>query len=155
ALLRSLGHEGDDPEILEKFFSSAEGPGTRPVIQEGPLSEVDPLRPCTPEGQNYLEWCRDRALRAFDELRREHGFSDGAPPDAFLYRLLRHAIVLSYHDVAVRLHVLAKLISPAERAKAYHEPTTIHVAGLDRTPESESRYRYLYKKAGQITSHEE
>lgn len=146
-LLHGLGYSGPDPEIIQKFFSATD-PMKRAVVDEAPLSETDRLPPCTPDQQNYLTWCRDRAERAFDELRRQVGFSDGGLPNALLYHLVRHALQLGYHGAAVGLHVAAELIPAAQLAAVYREPSFVHV---DEQQPSESRYRLLYDRPTAIT----
>ncbi len=148
-LLRSLGHTGTDPEIVEKFVSYVEGPMNRPPIDTVPLSETDELTECTDAGLNYIEWCRDKAEHAFDDLRQQVGFSDGKLPNALLYHMLRHALQLGYHDAAVNLHVSTGLIAAEELDETYKEPAFVHVAG--DTPATESRYRLLYDRPQQIT----
>ncbi|HMA17109.1 MAG TPA: hypothetical protein VKS03_01590, partial [Thermoanaerobaculia bacterium] len=57
-LLKKLGYSGDEPpDILSKFFFGKQNALNGPVVQEGPLSETERLRPATAAGgQNYLEW---------------------------------------------------------------------------------------------------
>jgi hypothetical protein len=151
-LLRTLGYSDSDPEILQKLFSYVEGPMNRAAVDELPLSETTALRECTPTHQNYLEWCRDRAANAFDDLRALRGFNPGQTPNALLFHLLRHALQLGYHDTAIELHVAAGLIARGNVAQAYREPSFIHVADAAPTLEaSESRYRYLYASAPAIS----
>ena len=151
ALLRSLGYQGPVPEIVEKFFDFAHGPMNRPVIDEPPLSETERLSLCTDDGRNYIAWCRDAAGGAFEDLRLQRGFSAGKTPNALLYHMLRHALQLGYHSAAVRLHELDGLLTAADLATVYREPTFVHVA--DRLPgsASESRYALLYARPETIT----
>jgi hypothetical protein len=151
SLLKDLGFKGPAPEIISKFFSYVHGPMTRPVIDDLPLSETDELAPCTDDGKNYLEWCRDKAQAAFEDLRLQNGFSAGKTPNALLYHVLRHALQLGYYDVAVGLHQDNGLLSTAQVAAAYHEPAFVHVAGSTTAAVSESRYRLLYAKQSLIT----
>lgn len=148
-LLGTLGYSGADPEIVEKFESYVEGPTNRPVIDSVPLSETEELTECTDGGLNYIEWCRDKAEHAFDDLRQQVGFTEGKLPNALLYHMLRHALQLGYHDAAVNLHVTAGLIAPDQVAATYKEPAFVHVAGGKSG--TESRYGLLYGKPVQIT----
>ena len=147
-LLRSLGYAGPAPEVVQKFVASVEGPMTRPVIDAAPLSETIGLSICTDDNKNYIQWCREKAAAAFDDLRQQAGFSDGRTPNALFYHVLRHALQLGYYDAAVGLHGATGAISPDQVAATYREPSFVHVAAGEV---SESRYRLLYEKNAAIT----
>ena len=147
-LLRSLGHAGATPEIVQKFVASVDGPMDRPVIDIGPLSEITGLSICTDDNMNYAEWCRHKAETAFDDLRQQVGFSSGKTPNALFYHVLRHALQLGYYDAAVTLHENAGVIPPDQIAATYREPSFVHVATAQA---SESRYRLLYDTNTAIT----
>ncbi len=151
SLLGTLGYSGTAPEIVEKFESYVEGPMNRPAVDVAPLSENEALPVCTDTGQNYIEWCRDKAEHAFDDLRQQIGFSEGKLPNALLYHMLRHALQLGYHGAAMDLHVANGLIPGEQVAAAYREPAFVHVAGASEAQRSESRYQMLYDKPAQIT----
>ena len=150
-LLRNLGYAGANPEIIEKFFAYVHGPMNRPTIDVPPLSESDELTVCTDDDKNYIEWCRDKAASAFDDLRQQIGFSSGKTPNALLYHLLRHALQLGYHHAAVDLHEASGLLTAAERVAVYREPAFVHVAAPKTGLASESRYRFLYAREATIT----
>lgn len=151
SLLATLGYSGTVPEIVEKFESYVEGPMNRPVVDVAPLSETEGLPDCTDTGQNYIEWCRDKAEHAFDDLRQQIGFTEGRLPNALLYHMLRHALQLGYHGAAVDLHVANGLIASDQVAATYREPAFVHVASATGGKPSESRYQLLYDKPAQIT----
>ncbi len=151
ALLRSLGYKGPEPEIVSKFFAYVHGPMTRPVIDTPPLSETEELTLCTDDGRNYIQWCREKARTAFDDLRQQKGFSAGKTPDALLYHMLRHALQLGYHNAAVGLHQVNGLLAPAEAAQAYREPAFVHIADRGVEQASDSRYQFLYARQPAIT----
>lgn len=147
-LLTSLGYVGPAPEIVQKFVASVEGPMTRPVIDAAPLSKTIGLSICTDDNKNYIQWCREKAAAAFDDLRQQAGFSDGKTPNALLYHMLRHALQLGYYDAAVGLHESSGAIPAGQVAATYREPSFVHVAASQA---SESRYRLLYDKNAAIT----
>ncbi len=150
-LLDSLGYQGPQPEIVSKFFAYVHGPMTRPVVDTPPLSETQTLTVCTDDGKNYIEWCRNRAKTAFDDLRLQNGFSAGKTPDAMLYHVLRHALQLGYHHVAVGLHEENGLLDAAALSRAYSEPAFVHIADHAADQPSESRYQLLYARPTAIT----
>lgn len=164
-LLADFGHAGPDPEIIEKFFAFTAGVTQRPTVDEAPLSETDQLPACTTDGLNYVAWCRDRAERSFDELRRQAGFADGKLPNALLYHLLRHALQLGYYDSAVKLNVEAQRIPVEALDRVYREPSFVHVASVAGTRvrqsaaalelATESRYGLLYEKSAAVTHAQE
>jgi hypothetical protein len=142
-LLRSLGYSGDgDPEALDKFFFTRANRLNGPLIDDRPLSERDAIRPYTANGRNYLAWLADRARTSFEDLRLERGFDNDRAPDALLYVMLRHALLLAYWDASLQLHLDGGVMSEAEVAQAHQETASIHIAGTDW--DSESRYAPLY-----------
>lgn len=150
-LLGTLGYSGTAPEIVEKFEAYVEGPMNRPAVDVAPLSETEGLPECTDTGQNYIEWCLDKAEHAFDDLRQQIGFSEGKLPNALLYHMLRHALQLGYYGAAVDLHVANGLLPSEQVATTYREPAFIHVAVGTDAKWSESRYGMLYDKPVVIT----
>ncbi len=175
-LFRRLGYGGAQvPEILEKFFLDTAKPITGDIVDDRPLSEAEPIRAWTPEGDNYLEWLVAAAGTSFERLRTQEGFLDGQPPRALLYLLLRYALEQGYWDAGLRILGDAGVLSEADVLTARIDPSFVHVterpgsevlrtaaatasaaaaAGwpvsnkpihFDRR--SESRYEYLYRAA--------
>jgi hypothetical protein len=63
---------------------------------------VEKIRPYAADGvRNYLDWLADAAAASFEDLRLERGFKDYRPPDALLYVMLRHALMLEYWDTSL------------------------------------------------------
>ena len=86
-LLRKLGYQDQDtPDGLNRFFAEHATRLNGPVIDDRPLSERDPVRVYSLDGQNYLAWLADRARHGFEDLRQERGFIDNTPPHALLLR---------------------------------------------------------------------
>ena len=98
ALLARLGAPaGVEPELLRLFFFRAAQGLHGPLIEDRPLSETAALAPATPDGRDYIAWLADAARSSLETVRREQGFAT-TPPDALLYLLLRHAVLLGYWD---------------------------------------------------------
>ena len=127
-LLGRLGYGGSDvPEILEKFFLDAAKPLTGDIVDDRPLSETEPIRVWTPEGDNYIGWLITAAETSFDRLRTQEGFLDGEPPTALLYLLLRYALEQGYWDAGLRVLGEAGELSEADVLTARIDPSFVHV----------------------------
>ena len=152
-LLQRLGADaGVEPEVLQLFLFSAAQRLHGPLIEDRPLSEIAALQAVTTDGRNYVEWLADAARVSLEQIRREQGFAAG-PPDAMLYLLLRHAVLLGYWDTGVRLHTDAGLVEPLVAQVMRREPAFVHVAG-DSGP-SESRYGVLYRTDARVTGRDD
>lgn len=151
ALLRNLGYDGAPaPDALDRFFFARANRLNGPIIDDRPLSETEPIRPYAADGvRNYLAWLADAAVTSFEDLRLERGFANDQAPDALLYVMLRHALMLEYWDTSLRLFAGADILDVDARADARREPAFVHVAAQDRA--SESPYRFLYAKDARIT----
>lgn len=146
ALLQRLGAPADvRPDILDKYFLGGQGGLLGEIVDDRPLSEIEPIRDWTTDGRNYIDWLAGAARKSLETVRAQQGFIDDRPPRALLYLLLRHALLLSFHDAAYRLH-RSKIPDDALRAMK-REPAFVHVAG---TP-SESRWAPLLKQDARIT----
>jgi hypothetical protein len=152
-LLAKLGYSGEEtPDILDKFFFGQHNLLKGPVIDDRPLSETEPIRACTADGKNYLQWLIDAARTSINAVYAQQGFKDGKPPQALLYLLLRHALQLGYHDVSVRLHEAAELLDAGGVRSAKHDEPFLHIRQQAQT--SESRYQLLYKLEPAITGNQ-
>jgi hypothetical protein len=148
-LLAGLGYQGKEtPDILGKLFHGAQHRLHGPLVDDRPLSETDPIRAYCDDGRNYLQWLVDTGSKSLQELRLERGFSKDAEPDALLYLLARHALLLSWWDAGVRLRLEAGLIDDKAFQLARLEPAFVHVSGSGPT---ESRWLPLYDTAAAIT----
>ncbi|RJQ81201.1 hypothetical protein D5S17_05510 [Pseudonocardiaceae bacterium YIM PH 21723] len=138
ALLTGFGGPDEDPDLLRRLFAEEQLPLLAPVVDDRPLSEVDPIRAYTDDERNYLRWLADYALTDLEKIRKEIGFTDNKPPSALLYFLARHAVLLGYAEAARRL----ALTTPGADVPDSREAAFIHIEpGPAR---SESRYRALY-----------
>lgn len=150
AKLAELGFAGrTDPPILDLIFSGKDLALKGPVVDEGPLSETDPIRATTEDGRNYLAWLADAAGVSLDALYRQDGFIDDRPPAALLYIMLRHALQLGYSDTAINLHLRAELLDASQALAARQDDPFIHIR--QASVSSESRYRLLYADEQAIT----
>ena len=147
-LLARLGYTGtQQPDILRHFFMAA-ADQIKQVIDDRPLSEIDPIRPYTTDGRNYIQWLIGAANTSLNALTGEQGFVGNAAPQTLLYLFLRHALMLGYYDTSYQLHKTAGFMTDAQLAAMKPEPPFIHVA--DATG-SESRFAALYKTESRIT----
>lgn len=121
-----------------------------PIVDDRPLSEQAPVRAYTDDGRNYLRWLSDAARGSFEDLRLERGFRDDRAPDALLYIMLRHAVLLGYWDSSLRLHVDAAALTTEQASLARRESAFVHVAG--REGPSESRFEPLYSADPRVTA---
>jgi hypothetical protein len=145
-LLTRLGYdrEAPEPDLMRRLVMGAQHRLSGPLIDDGPVSETDPIRPRTVDGQNYLQWLADRGRRALETVRREEQFLADRPPQAVLYLLVRHALLLSYYDTGLRLAIAAGEDRTTIEA-ARREAPFVHVS--ERTRTSESRLHRLYSPA--------
>jgi hypothetical protein len=152
-LLRRLGAEaGVEPQLMRLFLFSAAQRLHGPLIEDGPLAESGGLREVTTDGRNYVEWLADAARVSLEDVRREQGFA-AAAPDALLFLLLRHAVMLGYWDAGVRLHADAGLIDAPIAQTMRREPAFVHVAGEEGP--SESRFGVLYRTDARVTGRDD
>jgi hypothetical protein len=151
-LLARLGYTGAaSPDLIDKLFHSSQHRLSGPAVDDRPLSEEATVRAYCDDGRNYLHWLADTGRSSLDDLREENGFTGDQEPTALLYVLLRHAVMLSWWDTAVRLRLDAGLIDEAAMIAARHEPAFVHVTGAART---ESRWLPLYDGAAPITGND-
>ena len=146
-LLRSYGYTDKLPDGLSRFWYPTASRLNGPVIDDAPLSERDPIREWTADGRNYVEWLSD-AASSLEDLRLERGFKNGHPPDALLYLLLRHALLLSYYEVGLGLRTDAGVLDQAQARAAMREAPFVHVQAGGP---SESRWQALYQTDAAVT----
>ena len=77
---------------------------SRPSSMTAQLSETTPIRAYTPDNRNYIQWLIDAATQSLDALREETGFTNNQTPQALLYLMLRHALMLGYYNTSYNLH---------------------------------------------------
>lgn len=136
------------PDLLDKYFLQTPTRLSGPLIEDQPLSEINPLQTITTDGRNYIAWLADSGRSSLETIRRQAAF-DGQPPNALLYLTLRHALNLGYYDTAVRLYMEADLLQGDALMQRRREPNFIHVA--TQTEVSESRFQLLYQPEPAVT----
>ncbi len=177
-LLKEFGYTGEEtPAILEKLFVLNAEKLTGPLIDDVPLSELNPIRTysnyvdggiTTPE--NYIQWLVRVAGSKFDDLRTEKGFIDNKKPTALLYLMLKHALELGYWDTSLKLYTINEVYDSTKLNVIKKEPDFIHIRPLSATTidaatpnltnsfdyptKSESRYSLLYQPEPKITSNQ-
>jgi hypothetical protein len=148
ALLQQLGYTGSAlPDILNHYFLT-DNPQITTIIDDRPRSETDPIRVYTPDNRNYIQWLIDAANQSLDTLREESGFINSQSPQALLYLLLRHALLLGYYNTGYNFHRSAGFLSSSELLGMRTESTFVHIADA---PGTESRFGVLYKTESRIT----
>jgi hypothetical protein len=147
-LLQRLGIPvaGDLP-ISDRIFSGRQFRLSGPIVDEGPLSETDPIHAHTSDGRNYLAWLADAALSDMDVLRQQSGFLEDSPPRALLYIILRFALLSGYRHEATNRFLDAAVIDAAAAASFRRDPVFVHVKAEGP---SESRWSQLYSPAASI-----
>ncbi len=139
-LLARLGYSGERPPLLDLYFHGRQAKLSGPLVDDRPLSETEPVRTWASGERNYLHWLRDAAGTSLDAVRTSTGFVDKVP-NALLFLLARHALILGYAESGWRLHALAGYSAQTIRTLRT-EPAFVHVAAQGP---SESRYAPLYK----------
>ena len=150
-LLMNLGWDGagDDPSIIHLLFHGRQHKLQGPLIDDRPLSEQNPVRVYTDDQRNYLQWLADAAQTSLEALRRQDGFTDDKVPNALLYLLLRHALLLSWWQTGLKFRLQAGDIDATAYRLAHQESPYVHVAAA--AGGSESRWHTLYTPSVKIT----
>ncbi|HEX6685144.1 MAG TPA: hypothetical protein VF062_20305 [Candidatus Limnocylindrales bacterium] len=146
-LLTRLGHDQPTDHRF-RLITGRHHRLTGPPVDEGPPSETEPLPAHTEDGRNYLRWLADRARNGLEEMRLQTGFTSDRPPRSLLYLMTRHALMLTFHDTALRMRSRVPDGLPI-LASGHREQPFVHVT--PEATESESRFRHLYSPAPEIT----
>ncbi len=138
---------GIDPErytlpILQKHLLLKPTLLRGALVDDIPGSETDPLRPYTADGMNYIEWLAD----THGDKIRSQDFGDQPAPNAILYLLLRHSLLLSLSDTATRLKTA---LDRTEKKQDYFDSDILH---LKSTETIKSKFDHLYSKEKKITN---
>jgi hypothetical protein len=106
ALLDGLGLTSWDPRVIHTSMGRDSYPVPFPTVQDGALSETDPLKADATLGGspvNYIQWLRAAALA---DLQAEN-YPGATKPTGLLYRILRQSVLLEYVGLAGRAQVAA------------------------------------------------
>ena len=141
-----LGYAGAAaPDILQHYFlrrrtSALDGP----LVDDRPLSETRP-DPRLHRRRPQLHPVADRRRRALARRRcaPQQGFADGKPPQALLYLLLRHALMLGYHDASCE-PAPQRGLAHRRRARRDEARAGLRARRRRRRAASESRFAPLY-----------
>lgn len=133
------------PPILDKFFLSTPNPLTGSLIDDVDSSETDLIRAYTSDDKNYLEWL----ISASGEILRTQNFGSGkAAPNAILYMLLRHSLLLAQSETATNLYLSKGIIRDK---RSYFDQPFMHI---QKTETGKSKFEHLYKPEKSITGSE-
>jgi len=105
------------PKIFNLTFFRDQTP-LGALVQDGPLSENDPLEPISATIGNYIQWLAD--CKDDDQLRdQDFGLDDEGkkipPPNALLYLFMRHALLQQAWDAVMKVAVGGGLASLRDR----------------------------------------
>lgn len=143
-----LGYADSSVPQLFDLYWKVETNKLDTIIQDGPLSETEPLRNMTEDKTNYIQWLSEKAKESFDAIRVQKGFPGPYP---LLYILLKHALELGYHDAGVRTLDDAQLLNTQSRAELRREPHFFHIEDTNTPLQGKSRYEVLYTPVDRIT----
>lgn len=142
-ILRELGFDTDELRlpILEKYFLSDPSLLQGPIIDDLPDSEEKPIRPYSTTGENYIEWL----VSSTGDTVRLQDFGGNPVPQALLYLLLRHSVLLSQAKTATNLLVAHELV---ESNRVFFDQDFIHIQKEDT---GKSKFEHLYNAYPNIT----
>lgn len=142
-ILQELGFDLSDVKlpILEKYFLSEPNILKGPIVDDVPESEVNPIRPYTADNKNYIEW-----LQSNDgNLIRVQDFGGNPVPNALLYMLLRHSLMLTQSSSATNLLLNYEFINSR---KIFHDTNFLYIKDKEV---SRSKFDHLYRPNISIT----
>ncbi|HTI12874.1 MAG TPA: hypothetical protein VL832_30120 [Puia sp.] len=146
-LLRSLGYPADNiPQLVDLLAL----PGPSPIaylIDDQPLAEDKLIRSYTADQRNYIAALIAQARQSENALRTGDGLTER--PEAELYRLLKYALELGYHNSGVNAAEAAGAFSTTQLATMRLEKPFIHQTWEGAVPES--RYALLYETVPAIS----
>jgi hypothetical protein len=149
-LLAELGYPVRGPESVPRILTMAlfrdQIRLNGPLIDDGPLSERDPIRPIDEAIGNYLRWMV--VAPSLDAIRDQDFGRDAAghprqPPAALLYLLMRHAVLANYWDAAMGLHESEGTVDRSVRRE-------IELVNMGETP-NVLRWDFLDRPVASVT----
>lgn len=148
-LLKRLGYNHDIKEnpripILEKSFLGNSQDVNKYVIDDNPLSEINPIRAYTDADTNYIAWLIDKAQNKHSDIKDQKGFKDNKKPVVLLYDMLRHALNLEFSNTGLKLYEQAKLITPMEAAVMRMDADFIGIQ--ESNTNLESKWDIIYRE---------
>lgn len=121
-LLNSVGLGSWNPRVLQTSLARESYPVPYPNVQDGPLSETEPLKNDATVGttkMNYITWLQTVTLA---DIWAEN--YPGPKPTSLLYRILRQSVLREYVTIAGRAQVETGALSLA----ALREQELVNVA---------------------------
>jgi hypothetical protein len=146
-ILAELGIKLDETTlpVLKKYFLSEPNLLSGAVIDDVPLSETESIRDYSADGKNYIEWL---ATVDADTIRLEN-FGGNSAPEALLYLLLRHSLMLTQADAGTQVLLNNRLIAGKQ---AYHDPAFINV---EINGKGKSKFEHLYNPLLSVTGRQD
>lgn len=143
SILQELGIDSTGLQIsaLEKYFLSQPTMLRGPLVDDIPESEILPIRAYSADNRNYIEWLRT----AEGNQVRLQDFGGNPAPNALLYLLLRHAVMLSQSSAATNLLVSHDVI---RNKKEFFDPPFLHI---QENQTGKSKFEHLYQPNAVIT----
>ncbi len=138
---------GLDPDIfklpiLDKYFLSDPNIINGPLVDDVPESETDLIRAYTSDNKNYLHWL---ANSDGNTIRLQNFGSGKSAPNALLYMMLRHSLMLSQSKSATNLFISKRVIADK---RTYFDQDFMHI---QKTDERKSKFEHLYNPAPTVT----
>lgn len=125
-LLNSYNYTQWNPRVIQLGLSQNSFPVLFPTVQDGALSETDPLKADADLGGgqkgNYIQWLRQASV---SDIQAEN--YPGTKPTSLLYKILRQSLILDYADLASTAEFAAGRL----QASQVREPEII---GIQPTP---------------------
>ena len=147
-ILKNLNVELGDVKLplLEKFFLSEPNLLSGPLIDDIPGSEIKAIRAYDKKNQNYIQW-----LASSDaETIRKLDFGGNTAPNALLFLLLRHSLMLAQSDAGVNILLANKMV---ESKKVFHDPAFINFQSEGQS-KNKSKFEHLYAPNKTITGND-
>lgn len=117
AILQEIGEPLWNPRVLHLYFADGANDFAGPLIEEGPLSETEPL------AFNYLALLQGAALKNL----KDQQLPPSAGPASLLYLMLRHGMLAEFDSAARDLLHWRGLIEP----QLLREAELVGVVGTD------------------------
>jgi hypothetical protein len=117
-LMLSLGFNIAPAAMNKQFWKKAFDIDNTKLIDTEPLSETNPIKPffkdeTTPaNNQNYIHWLRTKSSKEIEQSVFKNEKNETVPaPNALLYNLLRHAVLQSFWDTAMKIYEDFKVVN--------------------------------------------
>jgi len=126
-LLDSFGYTAINPRVLNTSYQPQSFPIPYPTVQDGPLSEAEPLKNDATVNHtqvNYIAWLNSATI---DDIRNEN--YPGPNPNAILYQVLRFSVLQEYATLARQAQIDDGTLPPTLPL----EPEIVNIAAREQT----------------------